>query len=167
MRIKPVVGLEGYYEVDEEGGVYSLPRVGRKIRIKLMGNLDSNGYVIYNLGIRSSYRKSFSAHRLVATAFIPNPENKPTVNHKNGIKNDNRVENLEWNTILENNVHAYTAGLKKAIGGEKHYKTKFTEEDVIKIRTDPRNATILGKEYSARPGTITQIKRRETWKHVP
>ena len=65
------------------------------------------GYIYIKTG-----RKGYLAHRLVATAFIPNPERKPQINHKNGIKTDNRVENLEWVTNSENQLHAVKTGLK-------------------------------------------------------
>lgn len=72
----------------------------------------------------------FSAHRLVAQAFLPNPENKPEVNHKNGIKSDNRVNNLEWSTPVENMQHAISTGLKTFKSGYDHHRTALTEEQV-------------------------------------
>ena len=77
----------------------------------LKGVLLPKGYVKVNLHNVDGSRKNKLIHRLVATAFIENPEQKPEVNHKNGIKNDNRVENLEWVTGEENRKHAYETGI--------------------------------------------------------
>jgi len=95
----PVKGYESYYLVSNLGDIWSI-RNNRKLKPKLQ----STGYYRITLSVNGSC-KTFAVHRLVAEAFIPNCENKPTVNHINECKTDNQVENLEWATTLEQNTH--------------------------------------------------------------
>lgn len=101
---KDVVGWEGIYEISSEGRVYSHYRKGRILAPKV----DKDGYHEY--GLWDSALKKLShrrSHRLVAEAFIPNPKNKPEVNHIDGIKDNNKIENLEWCTPSENTRHYF------------------------------------------------------------
>lgn len=82
---------------------------------QLLSQYDSNGYKAVQFG-----QKRIGVHRLVAMAFIPNPESKPQVNHKDGNKANNHVSNLEWVTGSENMVHAYNHGLVKKRGDVQH-----------------------------------------------
>lgn len=120
---KDIKDFEGYYQVSNLGRVKSLKRYvasknGSKRIVKskiLQTGYDQDGYLLAVWSINGS-RFTRKVARLVASEFIPNPDSKPQVNHINGIKNDNRVENLEWTTCSENIKHAYNKGLHKGNG---------------------------------------------------
>lgn len=106
--VEAVSSAENRYAVDREGNVYSLVRRFPK---KLRPVMNSDGYHKVSIHYVAQKRKLVSIHRMVAEAFIPMEEGKAFVNHKNGIKTDNRVENLEWVTSKENVNHAIKSGL--------------------------------------------------------
>lgn len=109
----PVKGYEGLYEISNYGRVKSLPKIrGRALsEEKLLKTRITNGYVM--VGLRKNGKLfNASVHRLIAQAFIPNPECKPQINHIDGNKQNNSVNNLEWCTASENTIHAYAKGLK-------------------------------------------------------
>ncbi len=110
-------------------------------------------------------KKLMFVHRLVAEKYIDNPENKPQVNHKDGNKENNSVENLEFVTNQENRNHAIINGLHKY--GEKCSYSKLKEKDVIYIlnNTNLSNKE-LSKKFNISPSTICDIKSGRTWKHL-
>jgi hypothetical protein len=137
---KEIKGLEGFYEISNLGRVKSISRVVKssiqkngfritKEKIKPSQN-NGNGYLQLYVQINNK-RKIYYTHRLVALAFIPNPNNKPEVNHINGDKSDNRVENLEWCTRKENINHAFDLGLMKNRKTGKRVKVLQILEDNI------------------------------------
>lgn len=98
---KDIKGYEGIYQVSNMGNIKSLNyrKTGKESILKLKKTKKDYNFIYLN--------KYYSIHRLVAESFIPNPDNKPQVNHINGIKTDNRVKNLEWVTQSENIKHSY------------------------------------------------------------
>jgi hypothetical protein len=118
-KISDIAGYEGIYAVTTRGRVWSYRR-----RKWLMPFTSGNGYSVVTLSIRAK-EVDKKVHRLVGEAFIPNPDNKPQINHKNGIKKDCRLCNLEWVTARENLQHASDNGLNKV------YKFTYIEKLLI------------------------------------
>ena len=145
---KPIKEFEGYYEVSNMGRVRSLnyKRTGKK---KILKNIeDYKGYLEVGL-TKNGKRKQFKVHRLVAEAFIPNPENKPCIDHINTVKSDNRVENLRWVTYKENSNNEKT--LEKFKGENHHFFGKHhTEETKKKISEAQKgeNNHMYGKHHT-------------------
>lgn len=119
---KDIIGFEGKYQVSDHGRVKALRKTvrykdGRAYTYEekvLSQKSNPNGYQHLNLFISTGNAKSIDVHRAVAFAFIPNPESKREVNHINGNKADNRVDNLEWCTSKENKAHGFLTGLYKS-----------------------------------------------------
>ena len=115
---RDIKGYEGLYQVSSLG---SIKNIEKNIYSKLYKQI---GYLGVDL-TKNKIKKRHLVHRLVAKAFIPNVENKAQVNHINGLKDDNRVGNLEWCTARENNIHAIKTGLKVPTGNEGKAKRKI------------------------------------------
>lgn len=105
---KDILGYEGVYQISSHGRVYS---VRRDLYISVY---EKNTYSYVSLSFKNK-RKHIRLHKIVAQHFIPNPKNKPQINHINGKKNDNRVINLEWCTAKENSEHATKFGLRNML----------------------------------------------------
>ena len=129
--------------------------------------LDRGGYRRATLTSFDKNIKTKYIHRLVAIAFIENPLNKPEVNHINGIKDDNHVDNLEWNTHHENIIHAHKTGLTTQ-KGEDSVGSVLTEPQVLKIRALKKDFTFkeLAEKYNVASSTIAAAVYRRSWKHI-
>ena len=170
--------IEGFpnYLISNKGNIKSVKTLKN---VKLFTKDD--GYVSYTLRLNNKgYYKYI--HRLVAEAFVDNPNNKGQVNHINGIKGDNRAENLEWVTPAENIRHAIDTGLLQYKKKEKYIKTskyskgedvkssKLTPEEVIEIRVlgdfNEYKKVELAEMFGVSESTIRDIITRRQWKHI-
>lgn len=170
---KDIEGYTGVYMVSNKGRIKSLDRTiitsnNKHLRVSgilIKKNVDKCGYE--RIGFRNkNHSINYNlVHRVVAFAFIPNPENKPQVNHKNGTKTDNRIENLEWCTASENIRHAFKNGLKVAVSGDVHYMKKLkgykshSTKEVVCTKTGKRwvSARVTSKELSIQYSTLINM----------
>lgn len=173
---KPIIGYEGLYEVSNFGRIKSLPRVwicgnkkSKRSKPETISRIHHNKQKYLQVWLsKEGIAKIYRVHRLVAQAFIPNTENKETVNHINGIKDDNRIENLEWNTLRENQDHATINNLRVFVNGENHGASVLTEKNVLEIRAMSNFYTKMdiARKFNVSHKTIRSILARTTWKHI-
>lgn len=123
------------YEASIYGKIRSLnyKRMGKVKELKPA--LDKKGYLRTALVIDGK-SKTIKVHRIIALTFIPNPENKPQVNHGDGVKTNNRVDNLFWATNAENVQHAYDTGLLVSKSGDAFHRTKHSDELILKMKKE-------------------------------
>ncbi|MBQ9488273.1 MAG: NUMOD4 motif-containing HNH endonuclease [Selenomonadaceae bacterium] len=161
---RDVKDFEGIYQVSNLGRVKSF--YGKEPRILKPGE-HWNGYLGVVL-FKNDHRKTYSVHRLIAEAFIPNPENKSMVNHKDGNKQNNCLENLEWATRSENVLHAHKIGLVK----NKRCEKALTDEQVRYIRKNYKigdrkfGQQALAKKFKVAPHVIQCVVTEKTYKNV-
>jgi len=163
MKWNLIPGTKNYYATKS-----GLIKSEIKGRIKYLTQwADAKGYLRVKI-VLNEKATSIAVHRLVALAFLPNPENKPQINHKNGIKTDNYLENLEWSTCAENVKHAWLTGLSKPTKGENHSTSKLNENKVyaIRIMYSLNKATLLelANIFKVNKSTIHAIIQNKNWK---
>lgn len=152
---KSIPSYEGLYEVSNLGRVRSLGKVFKMnnhgticdvhFRPQILAQHYAYGYLMVGLN-KHKNQKTYLVHRLVAMAFIPNPENKPYINHINAHRDDNRVENLEWCTPLENSRHAQGLGLYEFQGVSKPVAQCDDYGNIIRIFKSSRKAAAYIKK---------------------
>lgn len=166
MRIiwKDVVGYEGLYKVSNTGLI-----LGLKSNTYLKPRNSNLGYPRICL-YKNRKKHYLSIHRLVAIAFLSNLNNYPEVNHKDGNKENNKVENLEWTTSSENIKHAFKLKLRIPLKGEDCPNSKLTEKQVKEIYSLAHNSNLtqkqIGQKYNIRQTTVLKIKKKQRWKHI-
>ncbi len=168
MKWKDVPGYEGCYKANFNGDIKGLNKRSKTNRETILKPFKNKfGYLTIQLS-KNDKKTHYGVHRIIALTFIENHENKPFVNHKDGNKANNHVDNLEWCTKSENEKHAHAIGLKNW-KGQNHSQSKLTNEDVHVIRMLISNG-IRNKKIAALfdldNSTISDIKRGKIWSHL-
>ncbi len=159
LKFRPIPRFPSYY-VSNAGHVISAKR--NKLRFQKLG--DNQGYKRANAGPSGTHILPQLVHGLVLEAFIgPRPDGMQC-RHKNGIRHDNRVENLEWGTIQENSDDRTRHGTQPV--GVKNPRAKLTESQVIEIRASTESYSVLSARYGVAEGMIWFIRKRKSWTHL-
>ena len=157
-----IKGYEGKYAVTSEGMIWTY----KSNKWLVQGFAGQGRYRTISLGGKLTQY----VHRLVAQAFLDNPENKPTVNHKNGYVNDNKLSNLEWATQQEQIDHAIETGLNN-VTGVNNAMSVLNEITVMEIREKYYSGELshqtLGEEYGVTRACILDVVRGRTWSFLP
>lgn len=154
--------IQGYpnYEVSNYGKVYN-KKTGSEIKTNYC---EPTGY--YNLSLcNNGLRKTHMIHRIVLMTFIENKQNKEQVNHINGDKSDNRLDNLEWATRSENQKHAIRLGLRSA-AGVKNSQAKLNDIIALEIFNSNLKGRMIARQYNISVSTVSQIKNGKIWTHT-
>jgi hypothetical protein len=176
---KDVPEMEGFYQVSNKGRIKALDRVVKRktkgdLCIKehyVQGSKDSKGYLQLDARVNGKRIIKF-IHRLVAEAFIDNPQHYNQVNHKDGNKLNNDVDNLEWLSCIDNIRHAWKHKLAKPLQGENHGNHKLTNEQVLFIKTHYKKgdslygAKALAKRFNVTTTPILLVAKGLSWKHI-
>ena len=164
------VGFSANYYVSNMGRILTLTGYGIKNNPMIMKPAQCMDKRRNRLGYFRTVmdRRNIRVHRVVAEAWVDNPEGKPFVNHINGDRADNRAANLEWCTNSENVRHAYRTGLAHGVRGEKQHSAKLTEEQVRQFKKEwwgERRMTRkqYAKEFGVSEAAIKDIIRGRSW----
>jgi hypothetical protein len=173
--VKDIPGYEGRYAVTKNGKVWSHPKLMGKSITKgrfLHPISDVGGYLVVHLADGKGRHKQYKVHRLVALVYIPNPTALREVNHRDGIKHNNHVTNLEWSTRSANVKHSYDLRLHLPthLYGARNGMNTVTEKDVLQIRLKAfRGTTVtqLMREYPISRSQFHMILTGKSWPHLP